>query len=412
MKTHHFVLLALTLVSAACEEESELECTTDSDCGDIAVCVERVCVAPAAILECTESCSTSEVCYGGECLSAMDACNACVERECLWEADRCSNTAGCSDVAGCVSECHGAEACSRACAVGRTHGARATSALYGCMEGCEGCAKLEFTNPFAGESLESSDAERFVQRLDGTIEDTDTALVWERFPGEAKLWAAAAEYCAELELGGQSDWRMPTFDELLTILNSEEGTGGEYTGGCYWNSVFGGDCRSNRYWSSSEDTDDEVNVVGFYLGTPNTNAKSDDAYVRCVRGQPRSSDDDRADPNGGVQFKFCNTLTVDDQDVEAYYDVNGGGVTERLTANTLECSPCVTVEAGATVEFEFGIGSNALTTGSWETEAGKHYLVGAELDDDGSATTVVYEIVESERENGYHCSNLDPFEDS
>lgn len=63
-----------------------------------------------------------------------------------------------------------------------------------------------------------------------TVTDTITGLVWQRDgsglrPGCSAsddsrcTWAGAQSYCASLHLGGLSDWRLPGWMELLTILD-------------------------------------------------------------------------------------------------------------------------------------------------------------------------------------------------
>jgi hypothetical protein len=60
--------------------------------------------------------------------------------------------------------------------------------------------------------------------VDGdTVLDRTTGLVWSRenVPGGTMNWKAAAEACGKLNLGGHSDWRLPTIRELLTLVDYE-----------------------------------------------------------------------------------------------------------------------------------------------------------------------------------------------
>jgi hypothetical protein len=61
---------------------------------------------------------------------------------------------------------------------------------------------------------------------DGTISDVVTGLLWEKTPkGDAGIFpnvssvAQAAAYCASLQLGGHSDWRLPSLIELVSIVD-------------------------------------------------------------------------------------------------------------------------------------------------------------------------------------------------
>jgi hypothetical protein len=51
--------------------------------------------------------------------------------------------------------------------------------------------------------------------------DNMTGLIWARNPnpGGAMTWADAIAYCKNLTYGGQSDWRLPTRDELNSLVD-------------------------------------------------------------------------------------------------------------------------------------------------------------------------------------------------
>ncbi|MFI3255390.1 MAG: DUF1566 domain-containing protein [Eubacteriales bacterium] len=58
----------------------------------------------------------------------------------------------------------------------------------------------------------------FTKNADGTTTDNNTNLMWETIPMGGKMsWEEAIAYCNELELGGYSDWRIPTVEELFSI---------------------------------------------------------------------------------------------------------------------------------------------------------------------------------------------------
>ncbi len=50
--------------------------------------------------------------------------------------------------------------------------------------------------------------------------DRETGLVWEKAPGTANpmSWIGASRYCATLSLGGRRGWRLPTLQELSSLL--------------------------------------------------------------------------------------------------------------------------------------------------------------------------------------------------
>lgn len=65
---------------------------------------------------------------------------------------------------------------------------------------------------------------KFIDHGDGTISDIQTGLMWQKDGSAAdKLnWRDAFQYCKKLNLGGYSDWRMPTLNELKTLINEQE----------------------------------------------------------------------------------------------------------------------------------------------------------------------------------------------
>ncbi len=53
-----------------------------------------------------------------------------------------------------------------------------------------------------------------------TVRDTGTGLVWQRAaPPGSVSFAAGNQQCADLVLGGESDWRLPSLTELETLVD-------------------------------------------------------------------------------------------------------------------------------------------------------------------------------------------------
>jgi|WetSurMetagenome_2_1015567.scaffolds.fasta_scaffold702537_1 hypothetical protein len=61
-------------------------------------------------------------------------------------------------------------------------------------------------------------AARYVDNADGTVTDTKTKLMWQwGDDGEMRPMdrpVSAADYCGQLTLGDNDDWRLPRIDEL------------------------------------------------------------------------------------------------------------------------------------------------------------------------------------------------------
>ena len=138
--------------------------------------------------------------------------------------------------------------------------------------------------------------------------DPANSLVWSSLADETMAWGAAGPHCEnELTEGGYTDWRLPTIDELRTLIVN---CSGSQAGGacvisdpdhlsfseridadccCSPGSNFSilGDGSDINLWSSSTsietDGTDKAWLVGFYRGNVNHSLISESNHVRCVR---------------------------------------------------------------------------------------------------------------------------------
>ncbi len=64
-------------------------------------------------------------------------------------------------------------------------------------------------------------AERFVEVLSNTsVLDRETGLVWQKATNdETYTWYKAQDYCYKAAIGGRKGWRLPTIDELATLID-------------------------------------------------------------------------------------------------------------------------------------------------------------------------------------------------
>ncbi len=99
-----------------------------------------------------------------------------------------------------------------------------------------GCVTVDGNSP---SQLKMVDRDgRFVAYDNGTVEDTDTGLMWAaKDNGGPITWGEAKSYCSNYRGGGYTDWRMPTQDELTglyapNITNTHPPTDG-CKGGCH-----------------------------------------------------------------------------------------------------------------------------------------------------------------------------------
>ena len=94
--------------------------------------------------------------------------------------------------------------------------------------------------------------------------DPSTSLMWEgKDNGIAVTWHKAASYCRNVRLAGHADWRLPTLDELASLVDKSTATP-ERVGstetfsinlGNVGRYVRGGVSLSGNPWSSNQDTD-------------------------------------------------------------------------------------------------------------------------------------------------------------
>ncbi|MBN2108609.1 MAG: DUF1566 domain-containing protein [Deltaproteobacteria bacterium] len=119
----------------------------------------------------------------------------------------------------------------------------------------------------------------YIDNNDGTITDTSTGLMWEKSAGlTAYTWAQAKAYCENLILGEQSDWRLPTRNELQSIVDYNSYNPSIST-------TFFPDTVASAYWSSTVNADGTslAWLVDFYYGAVSHYYTPDNYYVRAVR---------------------------------------------------------------------------------------------------------------------------------
>ncbi len=91
----------------------------------------------------------------------------------------------------------------------------------------------------------------FVDNGDGTVSDANTKLMWQQVPPmDGMTWAQAKSYCESLELGGHSDWRLPTLKELFSISNFSEGW--PYLDSVVFKLSNGQITKDEQYWADNK----------------------------------------------------------------------------------------------------------------------------------------------------------------
>jgi len=101
----------------------------------------------------------------------------------------------------------------------------------------------------------------FVDNGDGTITDRATGLMWLKGGSSVTLeYGDAKAYLKRInreKFAGNSDWRLPTVEELASILRHNGGSGS------YLTPVF--DAQQKRCWSADFEKVDPVSSVVFFI---------------------------------------------------------------------------------------------------------------------------------------------------
>ena len=96
--------------------------------------------------------------------------------------------------------------------------------------------------------------------------------------GQAGHTSSAAKLCLDLVSGGQSDWYLPSIQELNMLWNNY------YTVSRALSQISGATQLSkSEYWSSSEDGNNDAWTFYFNYGDAYGNDKGNTLYVRAVR---------------------------------------------------------------------------------------------------------------------------------
>lgn len=115
---------------------------------------------------------------------------------------------------------------------------------------------------------------------ESVVTDSETGLVWEYDYATDKDWQQAKDYCEALVYAGYDDWRLPTMEELRTLVNKNlSGPASDFP-----------DIPATRFWSSTTCDEYPANAwgVNFYLGDEFNYYKTTAYYARCVRGAMKS----------------------------------------------------------------------------------------------------------------------------
>jgi hypothetical protein len=126
--------------------------------------------------------------------------------------------------------------------------------------------------------------ESYVDNGDGTVRDNVTGLVWQKAvaPGTYDAQAVALTYCAGLNLGGHTDWRLPSVVELVSLV--DPGTAGPSINATFFPGTPATRTNADFFCSSTSYAGVAGGAwyVGFFVGNIYPGL-AQSASVRCVR---------------------------------------------------------------------------------------------------------------------------------
>jgi len=110
---------------------------------------------------------------------------------------------------------------------------------------------------------------------DIVLDKKSNKLYYDGKPSAKMNYSSAIKYCQEMKFQGMTDWRVPTKDELISLLELSRS----------YISIKHAfkNVQQGIYWSSTKDRRGEAWYVDFDLGRYSTRAYEYKYYVLCVK---------------------------------------------------------------------------------------------------------------------------------
>ncbi|MEA3456018.1 MAG: DUF1566 domain-containing protein [Campylobacterota bacterium] len=121
----------------------------------------------------------------------------------------------------------------------------------------------------------------------GVIRDKELGVLWEKnSPLKTMKWQEGLTYCESLNLGGSQSWRLPSYDELISIVDYENNTSSIATDEIFWDNM-----SRNYYWSGDAVSNKEKRswAVAMVQGNSHYYHQGFSINVKCVTGKSENS---------------------------------------------------------------------------------------------------------------------------
>ncbi|WP_180966710.1 DUF1566 domain-containing protein [Cohaesibacter celericrescens] len=201
--------------------------------------------------------------------------------------------------------------------------------------------------PAEGEALYGQNAQypylasSYQDNGDKTVTDLNTKLLWQKTPDYSKYpFYEADAYCASLDLGGRSDWRLPTLKELYSLVDSrgellkpdEGGKPRPYLDTEAFDFEYPNPPYTGQYWSSTRYVkgpiiNDEIEGA-FGMNFADGHIKGYPTGVSFIDG----SELENKGPGGDGKYVRCVAGTPNVYGVNDYVNNGDGTVTDKATA--------------------------------------------------------------------------------
>lgn len=141
----------------------------------------------------------------------------------------------------------------------------------------------------SGPNWSFDPSDYLVIESEATVRDTRNDLIWQRSDdGIHRTWSEAQAYCEALILDGYDEWRVPTIEELQTIIDYPEGQDPRISTDVF--SGIGTVWPADYFWSSTTSVCDPNYAWEVYFGGGYVSTFSKDRnyymYTRCVCEKP------------------------------------------------------------------------------------------------------------------------------